>query len=166
MLLAHLIRQMTRSVVRTILLVVFLNLLGCSSLIIREDDDAGIVTGKVISRVGLGLVTLGISEIAIAESKHEEEQSREAQALVDNWNKAIGRYTYDDALRQFGPPTSIAEGNSVFVAVWQDAPGPVVMIPGPSFGFGPTYFGTQIPGARRELTFDKRTHRLTRWRFW
>src|SRR5437016_4235897 len=45
---------------------------GCSSLIVRYGDDPLVTTGKVSTRVVLGLATVGISEIAVQHRKNEE----------------------------------------------------------------------------------------------
>lgn len=45
---------------------------GCTSLIVRDDDNAVMVTGKVVSRLGLGVLTYGMSELAIAQIKQQE----------------------------------------------------------------------------------------------
>ena len=141
-------------------------LTGCAELIIRPTDPPETVTGKVLGRVVSCAATICLSEVAIAQTKDKEEREATRARLIENWNQAIGHYTYDDALRQFGPPTSVAEGQDVFIAVWQGPAGPMLLFPGPSLGFGAPYFGAQVPGSRRELTFDKRTKRLTSWRFW
>lgn len=140
--------------------------MGCSYLIVRDDDEADVVTGKVASRVALGLVTLGISEIEISQIEQKEAREAQRQQMIENWNSALDRLTYDEALRRFGPPSSIAEGQDIFVAVWQSAAGPTLWIPGPSMGFGPTYLGAQAPGPRLELTFNRQSKLLRHWRKW
>ena len=45
---------------------------GCASLIVRDDDNAAVATGKVVSRLGLGVLTYGMSELAINQIKQQE----------------------------------------------------------------------------------------------
>jgi|SRR5215469_211853 len=60
-------------IVLALLMVVGLS--GCfRDPIIREEDSAWTVTGKVTQRVLVGLITLGTSEIMIASDKEREEQ--------------------------------------------------------------------------------------------
>ncbi len=56
-----------------VVLLLQLILSGCLSLVIREDDDAVVVTGKVATRTLIAIPTLGISELQIAEVKEVEE---------------------------------------------------------------------------------------------
>jgi hypothetical protein len=59
----------------TLLLCVALS--GCASLIIRDHDTAATTTGKVATRVILAPITLGMSEVFIADAKGEEQCMRE-----------------------------------------------------------------------------------------
>lgn len=56
-------------------LAIQLSLSGCLGLAIYEDDNPGVVTGKVFARTLLALPTLGFSEAALAEEKRERENS-------------------------------------------------------------------------------------------
>lgn len=53
-------------------LVGLLMLSGCSSLIVRDQDSAGTVTGKVLTRMLLCPLTLCLTEAGIAGRKFEE----------------------------------------------------------------------------------------------
>jgi hypothetical protein len=46
---------------------------GCVGLVIREDDNAAVITGKVVARTLLALPTLGLSEFSISGKKLQEE---------------------------------------------------------------------------------------------
>lgn len=45
---------------------------SCSSLIVRDDDSAGLITGKVLVRTVIAIPTLGISEGVMLDLKDEE----------------------------------------------------------------------------------------------
>lgn len=65
-------------------------LAGCAALVVKPDDNAGEVTAKVFTRVLIGLPTLGMSELFIAderdkiEAKHELEEYRQSMTLMVN----------------------------------------------------------------------------------
>lgn len=67
--------RFTKSVVTLSFLI---HLVGCESLIIKPDDNMASSTGKVVSRTLLGVGTLGMSEVGIAQIKQEVE----ARALI------------------------------------------------------------------------------------
>lgn len=91
----------------------------------------------------------------------------DVQQAIAVWNNAIGRLKFEDAVRQYGPPSRGSEIADLMIAVWETPPGPAVMMPFPLPGFfGPTYFGTQVPGSHLELTFDRKTRLLKYWRAW
>lgn len=54
-------------------LLLFNVLVGCEGLIIKPDDNIASSTGKVLSRTLLGVGTLGMSEVGIAQIKREAE---------------------------------------------------------------------------------------------
>lgn len=54
------------------ILTLLLALSGCASLILRDDDSGLETTGKVFSRVVLGLATVGVSELGIETAKLQE----------------------------------------------------------------------------------------------
>ena len=43
---------------------------GCASLALRSYDNAGVTAAKVLTRIPLGVITLGVSELAIEEAVH------------------------------------------------------------------------------------------------
>src|SRR5512139_1491054 len=77
------------------------------------------------------------------------------------FNQQLNRMTYDDAISMWGSPTSLTEGDKVFVAVWrrQKQPGALVMPMGTSTMALPMESGSEI-----YLTFDKVTKRMVAWR--
>jgi len=77
---------------------------------------------------------------------------------VADWNKVIetnkNRMTYDEALTQFGQPTSVKEGDRIFIVTWVKNRQSAISIP--------TDRGTiTIPrdngSSELNLTFDKET---------
>lgn len=76
---------------RSLLLVPpLLLLVGCAALVVHPDDNAASVTAKVFTRVVIGLPTLGMSELFIAnerdkiEAKYELEEYRQSLTLLVN----------------------------------------------------------------------------------
>lgn len=47
---------------------------GCTGLLIRDDDNAGVIAGKVAVRIPLVFLTIGVSEIKLTEIKNQQEQ--------------------------------------------------------------------------------------------
>jgi len=137
---------------------------GCADLIVREYDSAEMVTGKVASRVLLGITTIGISELGISQIKQQEAREAQRRALKDNWDSAIGRYTFHDAVQQFGPPSTVLNRSYDFTAVWESTPGPTLYVPGPSVGYGSFWVGVQVPTGRIQLRFDRKSDVLIDWR--
>jgi hypothetical protein len=57
---------------KTILVLCVVLTAGCSTFIVRDDDNAALATGKVVARVLVGIPTLGMSEIGIDAAKKDE----------------------------------------------------------------------------------------------
>lgn len=79
--------------------------------------------------------------------------------LDSNMNKM----TYDKAIMQWGPPTSVAEGENIFVATWlySQTSGAITAPVG-------TMYLLTMPishGWKLELTFDKKTNRMIYWKY-
>jgi len=55
-----------------IAVVLMLCLTGCSTFIVRDDDNTAEATGKVFTRVVFGLATMGWTEVFIKRAKDEE----------------------------------------------------------------------------------------------
>ena len=150
----------------SLLLIACLLMTGCADLIIRDDDDDPTIAGKTVSRVLLCAVSICASELEISLINQREAQQAAAQQRKDNWDRAIGRLSYDEALRQFGLPSRVLDRSYDFTAVWETPPGPTVLIPGPSLGFGPVWMGAQLPGGGMQLRFDRKSEVLMDWRIW
>lgn len=87
---------------------------------------------------------------------------RRAQFKVTMDSK-IGVLTYDDCLSRLGSPTTVTEGQDIFVATWrqeESEPTKVVWLFDRPFIKGPTSYGANLI-----LTFDKSTQLLTAWSF-
>jgi hypothetical protein len=57
-----------------------------------------------------------------------------------NWQARVGVYTYDQALKDHGPPpkyTKLSDGTTV--AEWMTERGETVVTPGPDYYYGPVY---------------------------
>lgn len=83
-----------------------------------------------------------------------------------NWTSRIGQYTYNQAVKDYGPPDRFARlSDGTSVAVWMTAPGQTVVSPeGPYWvgpyrrwgpAFPPGYTVTQFPATYLQLTFNK-----------
>jgi outer membrane protein assembly factor BamE (lipoprotein component of BamABCDE complex) len=88
--------------------------------------------------------------------------AREDKDKVADWNGVIeqnkNRMTYDEALTKFGPPTSVKEGDRIFIVTWVKNRQSAISIP--------TNRGTiTIPrdngSSELSLTFDKETRIMT-----
>jgi hypothetical protein len=149
------------------------SLTACADLIVRDQDTREEEARKVASRVALCPLTLCYSELMIFQLKEQEKQQaaleEQRRTMMESWNGAIGRLTYEDIVAQLGPPTQLAVGEATLIAIWLDAPSAVVSLPVPSLTGTPApstvYLNTFVPGARRELLFDKHTRKLKQWKF-
>ncbi|MDI3467915.1 MAG: hypothetical protein OJF50_006736 [Nitrospira sp.] len=153
------------------LLVGVLLLQGCEGLIIREQDSAGMIAGKVLTRVVVGATTAGMSEVGIATIKQREElEANQQQAQVSQRNHfdgLVGRLTYSEALVRWGPPAQSQTHGGMIVAVWQSrraSPGYLLMPPVPGNPWSSS-LAVAIPesGSRLQLVFDRETERLRSW---
>lgn len=63
-------------------------LVGCESLVIWQDDNIAVSTGKVFTRTLAGIGTLGMSEVGIAQIK-ETEEARPRIVTSGSRNKAL-----------------------------------------------------------------------------
>lgn len=153
------------------LLIGALFLQGCEGLIIRDQDSAGTMAGKVLTRVVMGASTLGMSEVGMATLKQREEwdaSQRQAQVSQRNhFDGLIGRLTYSDALVRWGPPAQSQIHGGMIVAVWQSrraSPGYLLMPPIPGNPYSSS-LAVALPesGSRLQLVFDQDTERLRSW---
>jgi hypothetical protein len=68
--------------------------LGCASLAWDYDDGVAAKTGKTLVRVPLGVVTLGISEVAIADAKDNRRVGRYITLLRSQMSQAEIDFKY------------------------------------------------------------------------
>lgn len=66
-------------------------LAGCSGLIVREDDSAALVTGKVVARVLVAVPTIGISEGILVDLKDAERDRAWRRQLLPRTEEACRR---------------------------------------------------------------------------
>ena len=57
-------------------LIIILIFIGCSTLVIKAEDDGATIIGKVLYRTVFAIGTLGISEIKIREAAREHEREQ------------------------------------------------------------------------------------------
>ena len=80
-------------------------------------------------------------------------------ALHRSLDAALDHMTYDDALRTYGPPASIVEGDDIIIAEWRQSSSSVVAMP-----MGNNAFALPLEdGELLRLTFDKPTRKLIEW---
>jgi hypothetical protein len=81
-----------------------LTLSACSSLIVREDDSATLVAGKVLTRALVAVPTVGISEGILADLKDEERnrawRRQDLPKTEASCRKEWQGYIHDRALRR------------------------------------------------------------------
>ena len=79
-----------------------------------------------------------------------------------DWPARVGNYTYDQAVRDFGPPDKSAKlSDGSVVADWLERPAETIVTPEPYFAppgcyfgpFSPTYTETRVPPLFLRLTF-------------
>lgn len=154
-----------------VLLSGLLLLQGCSGLILREHDSAGVKTAKVVGRVLLALPTFLMSEVGIGTIKQREEleanQQRAQLSQRNHFDGLVGRLTYSEALVRWGPPAQSQTHGGMIVAVWQShraSPGYLIMPPVPGNPWSSS-LAVAIPesGSRLQLVFDRETEVLRSW---
>jgi hypothetical protein len=119
-------------------------LAGCESLVIRDDDNIAVSTGKVFTRTLAGIGTLGMSEVGIAQIKQDEEGrprivtsgsrnrallSSQGQLKVIVWGNdsiVLGQVTdffqqHGDILIDRGRVRSVADQNTQWTYTGDDA---------------------------------------------
>ncbi len=81
---------------------------------------------------------------------------RDAVDFESSMNSQVGILTYDDAIQSWGPPTNVAEGDRVTVALWTRS-------------LGTTMTRSRLMAYASEttnnltITFDKETRRMIAW---
>lgn len=74
-----------------------------------------------------------------------------ASSMEKSLDSHMGKMTYDSALKQWGAPYSMLEGNDVFVATWN--------------GKTATSIRNNAIDYVLQLTFDKKTKIMKAWKF-
>ena len=76
---------------RTLLLLalIVMSTTGCIGLMLKPSDSAGEKTKKVLARIVLAPLTLGISEVKIAADREELIREVEARAWRNEWTHAV-----------------------------------------------------------------------------
>jgi hypothetical protein len=97
-----------------------------------------------------------------------EERHRQEVAFRGAWDYAIGRLSYDDVVKSWGPPTSLLGGYSPegsaldgapILANWQWSHSLPLVIPHSAEG-------SLEFGQRMELAFNRGTRLLMDWKYW
>ena len=70
-------------------LVVALTLTGCAKLVLKEDDSMGEKTGKVVTRILLGVGTLGLSELDIRNARDQVAVHEGLVSYCDSLNQQV-----------------------------------------------------------------------------
>jgi len=74
---------------RIILIVLSFLLPGCTGLLILEDDPVHLVATKVVWRTVLGVSTLGVSELQLADLRHELQQQPSLEQRLDDYQSHL-----------------------------------------------------------------------------
>jgi len=83
------------------------------------------------------------------------------QEFYKNLDGAVNKMTYDQAIATWGPPTSITQGDKVFVATWfSERKGAAAMPIGNMMFAVPLSHGWELG-----LTFNKETKKMVYWRY-
>lgn len=83
-----------------LLLALSLLLSGCASLLIRDDDPASAVVAKVVWRTILGIPTLGLGEIALADLREDQARSSTVEERLIRYEERLTFLVNNGALGQ------------------------------------------------------------------
>lgn len=134
---------------------------GCSQLVLKDDDEPIHTTAKVTSRVIIGLVTIGLSELLMARETRNYCYTRNLELAIQR------RASKDDFAKTWGSPsarTTLSDGGEVWTYIEYWGSGTIVYVP-PQGGLAT---GGSIPHGRKTiLTFDNNgTLTSFRWNSW
>ena len=73
---------------------------GCASLLIRDDDPASAIAAKVVWRTIVGIPTLGLSEIALADLREDQERSATVEDRLTRYEERLTFLVNNGALGQ------------------------------------------------------------------
>lgn len=83
----------------------------------------------------------------------------ELQNLYKELDASINIMTYDDALMRWGEPSSVTQGEEIFVVTWRKEKESKAVLP-----FRESLFVVPISrGSELRLTFDKSTKKMIKW---
>jgi hypothetical protein len=117
---------------------------------------------RMIVFATLSILVIGCFVSCITTTISGVSGAREDKDKVADWNRVIeqnkNRMTYDEALTKFGQPTSVKEGDRIFIVTWVKNRQSAISIP--------TDRGTIIiprnnGSSELSLTFDKETRIMT-----
>ncbi len=94
-------------------------------------------------------------------------QSSKGKAFTENMNRAVGTMTFDDAIRTWGEPTSVTQGDKIISATWINSKEGTKHTTAPGGFLEGFYQGlTQVShGEKLQLIFDKSTKVMTNWSY-
>jgi len=111
----------------------------------------------VLVKFGLTISLLLI--IACAANTGSNKKLTAKKQIQEFFDSKINIMTYDDALMQWGEPSSIVEGSEIFVVTWRkEKSSEVVLAEKKSMVIVPVTHGFEF-----RLTFDKDTNKLIKW---
>ena len=105
------------------------------------------------------LISIGILGLITIIGSGPTVKQESVQTILD---REVNKMTFDDAIRTWGPPVSIVQGNEIFVAMWasESNQGAVAMPLGNMTIAVPISQGFNL-----QLTFDKQSNIMRSWRY-
>ena len=99
-----------------------------------------------------------------------EDGTSASEQLSKNMDSKINKMTYDDALLTLGQPTSITQGDEIFIATWKKEHSGRGIDPNSTMGLTPEqilmlYSIPSSGGEEVQLTFSKSTRLLKAWKY-
>lgn len=137
-----------------------------------DEEDAEATKFALLITAGvLGVVAL----IVLADSAGREELAKAEKVRLDalavSNNEKLDKWTFDDMLAEYGKPTEITEGDTIKIAVYDERVATVVenteyqSATFLSNATSQSYANTLKNGVLKTFIFDKKTKKLTKWRY-
>ncbi|MBN2754303.1 MAG: hypothetical protein JXR81_05480 [Candidatus Goldbacteria bacterium] len=136
-----------------------------------EEDAEATKFALLITAGVLGVVAL----IVLADSAGREELAKAEKVRLDalavSNNEKLDKWTFDDMLAEYGKPTEITEGDTIKIAVYDERVATVVenteyqSATFLSNATSQSYANTLKNGVLKTFIFDKKTKKLTKWRY-
>jgi len=150
----------------------FLSMPKPASAATAAEEDAEATKLALIITAGIvGVVALiGIASMAGDDEAAKAEKARLDALAVFN-NRLLDIWTFDDMLAEYGKPTEITEGDTIKIAVYDERTATVVenteyqSATFLSNATSQSYANTMKNGTLRTFIFDKKTKKLTKWRY-